>query len=337
MTKAADGSTVRALAELEHKPWSAQDGEPWLAAFSIDLDVGETSEMELSVAPDIAVALTGKEAPGELLTAVGESRSPRAKSAPERRRRPQVAGTQELERLKERLAAAAQALERERERRAGAEQALESERGEGRRLRVEIGRLQAELELARAAHAEAAGSAAELEGVRRELTEAQRRQEQLERERDQTARAHAEAKTALHERAGALQSAREALASEQAEAGRLRSQLTQAHEAVPAPTNKAVPAPTKEPPAAPAATRPVRAATELESVVPVVPAADVTTGAPPASDPQPRAAHVPAYQYRPVNPSLRHRTHWIGRLLALIVLIAVVVAVVLVIHSTISH
>lgn len=47
----------RSLADLEHKPWQTQDGEPWEASFPCDVSVADVSQAELSVAPDIAVAL----------------------------------------------------------------------------------------------------------------------------------------------------------------------------------------------------------------------------------------------------------------------------------------
>src|SRR5437588_9532070 len=47
----------RALAELEHKPWAAEEGEPWLASFHWDRDGAEVLDAELAVAPDIAVSL----------------------------------------------------------------------------------------------------------------------------------------------------------------------------------------------------------------------------------------------------------------------------------------
>ncbi len=44
-----------------------------------------------------------------------------------------------------------------------------------------------------------------------------------------------------------------------------------------------------------------------------------------------------AERLRPVNPSLRHRTWWFGRLLALLVLCGVIAAVWIVLHSTVLH
>jgi tetratricopeptide (TPR) repeat protein len=47
----------RALADLEHKPWAADDGELWEAAFPIEHPVADPGRIELTVAPDITVAL----------------------------------------------------------------------------------------------------------------------------------------------------------------------------------------------------------------------------------------------------------------------------------------
>ena len=50
------------------------------------------------------------------------------------------------------------------------------------------------------------------------------------------------------------------------------------------------------------------------------------------------AGNLPAPErLRPLNPSLRHRTYWVGRLLALIFLLIVIGAVWIVLHSTVLH
>jgi hypothetical protein len=54
--RTAAGRT-RLLADLEHKPWPADEAEPWVAFFPWDPAVGSVSDVELSVAPDISVAL----------------------------------------------------------------------------------------------------------------------------------------------------------------------------------------------------------------------------------------------------------------------------------------
>jgi hypothetical protein len=57
LTILGDGRNSRFLADLEHKPWSAEDGEAWTAAFPVELGGQRARELELAVAPDIAVAL----------------------------------------------------------------------------------------------------------------------------------------------------------------------------------------------------------------------------------------------------------------------------------------
>jgi hypothetical protein len=57
LTLLADEEQRRLLADLEHKPWAAEDGEPWLATFPYDEQDGEWVEAELNVAPDITVTV----------------------------------------------------------------------------------------------------------------------------------------------------------------------------------------------------------------------------------------------------------------------------------------
>ncbi len=402
--QAADADQVRALADLEHKPWAAEDGDVWLAAFSVEADLDDAAEIELSVAPDITVALRRPDSrparAGDLLTATQPGRSPVAKAAStqtgqspaaktpskHQRRRPARTGAQELERLNARLADATQELGLERERRAATDRTLEEERAASRRLRTELGQVQAELELLRAAQAEAAAPAAELETARRDLTsaqrrheelvrerdrelsEARRRQEDLARERDQTTQAHAASRTELHERLGALESAREALEQERAETGRLRDRLARAEH--PGPDASPRPATSSRHSDAPApsaaGSRPGDAAPR--SAARSRPGAEPTRDAPrsarggggddameaqlaelaalatgsrrsgrPATDSSSaRTAPAAARPARPLNPSLRH-TYWLGRALALLVLLVVIAAIWSVLHSTILH
>jgi hypothetical protein len=225
LTRASDGSEVRAVAELDHKPWAARDDELWTAAFATDVEPDQAATIELSVAPDITVTLMG--APdGRPRRGSGSAPADgrRAPASRERRRRT-TGGGQELERLRERAAAATEAVERERRRRVAAEESLEAERADGRRLRIELGRLRAEVELAQAAGAETPEGASELDRVQRELHAARQAVDRLTRERDRLVQENAEMETALHERVGALESAREALEREQVESGRLRERL----------------------------------------------------------------------------------------------------------------
>jgi hypothetical protein len=226
LTLSHKGAEVRALADLEHKPWAAQDGEVWTAAFSVDEGLDGARAIELSVAPDIAVELRRKgrklARPGDTLAAATGARSSRFKEdvivavpdereqatsasqparepgskseadpAPAPRRRPST--PVELERLGARLAAANDALEQERGRRTALAKSLEEERTANRQLRTELGQARAELEVAATARAEATAVEAELDKVRAQLRDAERRHETeiqaLTRRHEQTAQA----------------------------------------------------------------------------------------------------------------------------------------------------
>lgn len=50
-------SGIRALAELEHKPWTPEGSEPWLAEFVWKHPLHDVEAFELAVAPDLAVRI----------------------------------------------------------------------------------------------------------------------------------------------------------------------------------------------------------------------------------------------------------------------------------------
>jgi hypothetical protein len=422
LTLSHRGAAVRALAELEHKPWAAEDGEVWMAAFSLDTGLDGAREIELSVAPDIVVGLRPKgkklAKPGDTLAAGAAARSPRfkrdaarvpapaqaaeadtsppatragespatpsgeppAEPAPSPRRRSSPSA--ELERLGARLTSANHALAQERERRAALGKTLEEERTVTRQLRTELGQARVELQVAAAARAEAAAMEEALDATRRELREAQRQHEEATEEltrrhtketqdlssrHDEVTQAHAALQDAHHQDSGALESTREALAAERAESARLRTRLTQAQEArqrgagpTGAPAAPAAPAGEPREARTSRASRRAtsRAAAELRDpdpsetqrfdVLGLGDELDTVASPPPPSRPAPRRSghqtvedpgwNPPtADRLRPLNPSLRHRTWWFGRLLALIVLCGVIAAVWMVLHSTVLH
>jgi hypothetical protein len=428
------GGEVRALADLEHKPWAAQDGEVWTAAFSVDDGLAGAREIELSVAPDITVELRRKgrklAQPGDTLAAGAAARSSRfkekviaavpdereeassparatgdpgaasASDTPRAPRRRRTDPSVELERLGARLAAATQALESERERRAALAKSLEEERTTNRQLRTELGQARSELEVAATARAEATAVEAELDDLRGQLREAHRRHEAdtgaltrrheeatqaLTHDHEQLSEAHATLQAELRQQTETLEVTREALTAERAETGKLHNRLSQLQESR---ERGGIPPPPRPPGAAGTpGSRAASRATE-PSGAPQSSAAAETRGergpsrrptsrsADRPGDPDPsetqrfdvlglrneldteiappspagrvpgRAAHqtpdpapwIPAAErLRPVNPSLRHRTWWLGRLLALVVLCGVVVAVYLVLHTTVLH
>lgn len=400
LTLSRKDGELRALADLEGKPWAAEDGEVWHAAFSVEAGLEGAREIELAVAPDIIVALRARgrklARPGALL-AVGEAaRAPRAKNdsppspalteepaagsaaAPAQRRPPSHAA--ELERLGVRLASANHALAQERERRAAIATTLEEERNANRQLRTDLGQSRSELEIAAAAQLEAQAAADELEAARRQLREAQRRHEALVREHEEAthaltgrhdeatqaltrrheelAQAHAALEQELQEHAAALESTQQALAEERAESGRLRNRLSQVQEARQRTAPPGVPSATDAEPKSARRASSRAAAAEHRAPDPAeTQRFDIETvqqeldaGAAPVPAPRPasrRSGHAsadvpagnlpPSDRLRPLNPSLRHRTYWVGRLLALIFLLIVIGAVWMVLHSTVLH
>jgi hypothetical protein len=57
LTAITGGREYRLLALLDHKPWVAEEGEPWCAAFPWSTEQGGLREAELTVAPDVTVRL----------------------------------------------------------------------------------------------------------------------------------------------------------------------------------------------------------------------------------------------------------------------------------------
>jgi hypothetical protein len=64
LTVDAGDDRRRILADLEHKPWAAQDGEEWIAAFPWEGAPVDLAGAELAVAPSLAVQLPPPRGPG---------------------------------------------------------------------------------------------------------------------------------------------------------------------------------------------------------------------------------------------------------------------------------
>jgi hypothetical protein len=71
----AGGREQRLLAVLDHKPWIAEDGEDWLAAFPWSSDPAVLLQAELTVAPDVTVPLPPPSSPARGRRPRGGSRS----------------------------------------------------------------------------------------------------------------------------------------------------------------------------------------------------------------------------------------------------------------------
>jgi hypothetical protein len=146
LTARGVGEGHRSLALLDHKPWAASDGTPWVAAFRWDRDPAELTEAELAVAPDIAVCLPAP--------------SPRGASAV-RRRAPKQSSTR------------LQALRDDANRALDAERRAETSRlrGELARVHAELEPLRGELERQRAAQIQATSALARRDAALAKLAE----------------------------------------------------------------------------------------------------------------------------------------------------------------------
>jgi hypothetical protein len=110
LTFTADGRPQRLLAEMEHKPWAAEDGADWMAAFPSKLDGEAVTDLELSVAPDIAVELPLPGAPPQRTDALKARPAHRARSDLDDQTARQIdAERRENERLRTELARSGQA------------------------------------------------------------------------------------------------------------------------------------------------------------------------------------------------------------------------------------
>jgi hypothetical protein len=362
----------RALADLDHKPWAAEDGEAWTAAFPLGVEIGDAAELELSVAPDITVPLSpraitrssAKRSPDSRGRSSTGSRAPRVRTDPPAR--PAMTDrAQELERLRGRLHDLEAAHDRERSRREQAERHLEDERTEALRLRSDVGRLGAELDLARATGDELEATSAELETMRGETMSTGRELAAVRNELKHTTRQLKDAREQARDGGRALETARSealqgerrlhetrrqveelereraavnyALEQEQAEAARLRRELADSEDAV------------RRLAGAPSGTvsraRPLTGETGT-----LAPGAASDTLSSPRTPPvehrlepmSPRLralnkleSSAPAWNDRPLNPSLRSGS-WVVRGLAVVVVLIVLVVIVVLINSTVA-
>lgn len=176
LTLLADGHPVRLLADLAHKPWAAEDGQSWTAAFPCRFEVSEVTEPELTVAPNITISLA----------------APVSRSTPGRRARtakaptPPVSAPEKDDRPDTRAAAAVDRGEQHELRRR-----LERAEAEKTRMAARMDELLGNLsEAIRArddSRADHAQRKAELQELRRELSELASQRDTARAERDRLA------------------------------------------------------------------------------------------------------------------------------------------------------
>jgi hypothetical protein len=113
LTVEADDGSRRMLAVLDHKPWAADDGEPWVAAFPWEGDPVAMAGAELAVAPSLAVDLPAPRAPGQRRKKPASAARParRGPEAPAPAPAP-AAGDEELRALRAQLEGEQQSVRR---------------------------------------------------------------------------------------------------------------------------------------------------------------------------------------------------------------------------------
>jgi hypothetical protein len=110
-----DGTPRRMLAVLEHKPWAADDGEEWVAAFEWTGEPVEVAAAELAVAPEVAVELPPPSGAPVKRTRRARAAGQRLEARPPRAQALEAelaAARAEVDDLRERLAAEQRAHER---------------------------------------------------------------------------------------------------------------------------------------------------------------------------------------------------------------------------------
>ena len=344
LTLIADGTRSRALAVLEHKPWSAEDGELWTAAFPFGgLDGEPITETELAVAPDIAVTLpppkglagararSGRRRPRHAVAAV-------AGNGHEDAAAPSLALRKENEALREGLEQQRAELERLRERLTRDELAKAEVNSAVARRDAAVDKLDAVLAerdeaITRCEEALAARDAAVAarDAAVAECDAAVRGRERVLRERDAAARALEavvrERDRLLHDRATAA-AQRDSAVREQDRLARVIAEVTAEGVEATAQRDAALRALEQERRAA--SGRASVAAPAAAAATPVVTGATAEAASPmqmpgpvAPSPPAARRRHTP---YRSVS--------WVARIAALTVLLVVVVVLLLVFQSS---
>jgi hypothetical protein len=135
-----DGSPRRMLAVLEHKPWAADDGEEWMAAFDWSGDPVALAVAELAVAPELAVVLPPPSGGPTKKARSAKTAGERLEAAPPRAQALEAELTEaraEISTLRDRLAAEQKAWQERvaqvdalRDETAAAKSAVEAERDE---------------------------------------------------------------------------------------------------------------------------------------------------------------------------------------------------------------
>ena len=337
-----DGERRRMLAVLEHKPWAAESGEEWVAAFTWRGDRTTFEEAELTVSPDLAVELPS--AGGSARTSPKKKAAGAVDSRPARRPRTAV--------LEEELASVVAEAQELREQLRAEQTSVRGLETQLRQSREEMSSAQEEREAARAEADEARTAA---DAAHEEAATARKKAENAQEEADA---ARKEAQAALPE-SGRLrlqleeaQRERDAVLERLKDAERERAAATEARDRARDERNawmqraRAVAAgrpsaalPDEAPPSAPPSEPPPAAE-------PPPPSEAESAEAPPetvVATPERRTIQIgerPGPPLRPPEPQLQPDTpawrgamdKWGPRLLALVLALVAIVVVVLVLR-----
>jgi hypothetical protein len=292
----------RMLALLEHKPWAADDGEEWIAAFPWEGAPLELTAAELAVAPSLAVDLPMPRVPGQR----GKAPAPSEGPLPARRGLPNPAPPPPVQ------AASAEPPEQ------GSAEDVAALRAQLASEQATVRRLSADLEDARQGLAAAATAADDRDALERERDAATAaRDEAMARANIDHDAVIEERDLAVHERSAALYERDEAL-DERAAASFERKNAIAERDAAFAERDRAVEA--------------HRAAVrELEALERRV--ADAEQARAEAIAAQPAAGPVRALPGEPRESSQSSRLAWVQRVVALIVLVVWAIVVYKVLHG----
>jgi len=296
----------RMLAVLEHKPWAADDGEEWTAAFPWEGSPVELTSAELAVAPSLAVDLPVPQVPG------GRRKAPPAPDGPLPARRSPAEAAPEPEPAPPAPAGATARESVSPEEVAALRAQLASEQASVRRLAAQLEEAHQGLAAARSAADDHDAVAHERDAAIAERDEARARtnldHDAIVEERD----------TAVHERSAALYARDEAL-DERAAADFERKTAIAERDAAFAERDRAVEA--------------HRAAVrDLETLEKRVVQAEKARAEQPAIQPAAGAVRtIPGVD--DVKERDRHGLVWIQRVVALIVLVVWAIVVYKVLHG----
>jgi hypothetical protein len=199
-----------------------------------------------------------------------------------------------------------------------ADKALEDERAEALRLLSEVGRLKAELDIAATTRTELSAASAELDTTLKEAYETSTRLQSTVRALDQQRAESERLRLRLTASEATVRRLTEARAAADAEAASAGAPASSRRERL-----------RREPAQREAHARPDEDLLDTAVIEPAL------TRGPTASSRRGRPSGRPETAYvRPLNPALRSRPNWFGRALALVVILAVIAAIVLVIHNT---